>query len=91
MQDGDVIEIGGTRFRVHHSGPAHTDSDIMIELVDQNALLTGDVVRNGLLDIMESDASFAGNIAAIDKMVRKNFTHYIPGHGRVGGVDMARR
>ena len=74
MNDGDVIEIGDTQFRVHHTGPAHTDNDIMIEIVDQNALFTGDVVRNALLGIMESDASFAGNIAAIDAIIKKKFT-----------------
>lgn len=90
VNDGDVIAIGDTRFRVYHTGPAHTDSDIMVEVVGENALLTGDVVRNGLLGIMESDASFAGNIAAIDSIVQKSFEYYIPGHGLVGGVDMAR-
>lgn len=90
VNDGDVIEIGDTRFRIYHTGPAHTDSDIMIEIVGQDALLTGDVIRNGLLGIMEDDASFAGNIAAIDAIVKKNFKYYIPGHGRVGGIEIAR-
>jgi len=90
VNDGDVIEIGDTRFRIYHTGPAHTDNDIMIEIVDQNALFTGDVVRNGLLGIMESDASFAGNIAAIDVMMGKKFKYYIPGHGRVGDIKMVR-
>ena len=39
---------------------------------------------------MESDASFKGNIAAIDWMVQKKFKHYIPGHGRAGGVEIVR-
>lgn len=88
VNDGDVIEIGDTQFRVHHTGPAHTDNDIMIEIVDQNALFTGDVVRNALMGIMESDASFAGNIAAIDAIIKKNFKYYILGHGRVGGIEI---
>ena len=90
VNDGDVIEVGDTSFRVYHTGPAHTDSDIMIEVVGQDALFTGDVIRNGLLGIMEADASFAGNIAAIDMIVEKNFKYYLPGHGRVGGVEIAR-
>jgi glyoxylase-like metal-dependent hydrolase (beta-lactamase superfamily II) len=90
VNDGDLIEIGDTRFRIYHTGPAHTDSDIMIEIVDQDALFTGDVVRNGLLGIMESDASFSGNIDAIDTILEKNFSYYIPGHGHVGGIEIAR-
>jgi len=89
VNDRDVIEIGDTLFRVYHTGPAHTDSDIMIEIVGQNALFTGDVIRNGLLGIMEADASFAGNIAAIDVIAGKRFNYYIPGHGRVGDVGIA--
>lgn len=88
VNDGDEIKIGDTTFRIYHTGAAHTDSDIMIEVTGENALFTGDVVRNGLLGIMEEDASFKGNIAAIDFIVSKNFQYYIPGHGRVGGVAM---
>ena len=90
VSDGDVVEIGDTRFRIHHTGPAHTDSDIMVEIVDQGTLFTGDVVRNGLLGIMESDASFSGNIAAIDAIMAMDFRHYIPGHGRAGGIEIVR-
>lgn len=90
VNNGDVIDIGDTSFRIHHTGPAHTGNDIMIEVVDQNALFTGDIVRNGLLGLMESDASFKGNIAAIDWMLQKKFKHYIPGHGRTGGVEIVR-
>ncbi len=90
VNNGDVIVIGDTSFRIHHTGSAHTDNDIMIEVVDQKTLFTGDVVRNGVLGIMESDASFKGNIAAIDWMAQKKFKHYIPGHGLAGGVEMVR-
>lgn len=89
MNDGDVIEIGDTQFRVHHTGPAHTDNDIMIEIVDQKALFTDDVVRNAMLGIMEFDASFVGNIAAVDAIIKKKFKYYIPVHGRVGGIEIA--
>jgi glyoxylase-like metal-dependent hydrolase (beta-lactamase superfamily II) len=88
LNNGDVIDIGDTSFRIHHTGPAHTDNDIMIEVVDQKVLFTGDVVRNGALGLMESDASFKGNIAAIDWMVQKKFKHYLPGHGRAGGIEI---
>lgn len=88
INDGDVIEIGDTTFRIYHTGPAHTDNDIMIEVVGENALFMGDVVRNGLLGIMEEDASFFGNIKAIDFILAKKFKYYIPGHGKVGGAEV---
>lgn len=91
VNDGDVIEVGDTRFRIYHTGPAHTDNDISIEIVGENALFTGDVVRNQFLGIMEEDASFKGNIAAIDFMLEKKFKHYIPAHGRAGGAEILGR
>lgn len=88
VKHGDVITIGQTDFRVHSLGSAHTDNDIMIEMVADKTLFTGDIVRNGLLGIMEEDASFNGNIDAINYIVAKEFREYIPGHGMVGGKLM---
>jgi len=88
VTNGDVVTIGDTQFRIHHIGKAHTDNDIMVEIVDQGVLFTGDVVRNGMLGLMEDDASFKGNIAAIDYILKKRFKYYIPGHGKAGGADV---
>jgi len=90
VDNGDAIKIGGKTFRIHHTGSAHTDNDIMVEIVEDNTMFTGDVVRNGLLGIMESDASFKGNISTIDYLLDKKYKHYIPGHGKAGGPDMLR-
>lgn len=88
VNDGDVISVGDTDFRIIHAGRAHTDNDIMIEIVGEAALFTGDVVRERFPGLMEGGSSFKGNIAAIKKIVSMNYKYYIPGHGRVGSVDM---
>jgi glyoxylase-like metal-dependent hydrolase (beta-lactamase superfamily II) len=90
VRSGDVITIGDTAFRIYHTGKAHTNCDIMIEIVGQDILFSGDVIRNGLLGIMEEDASFKGNIKAIDLIINKQFSIIIPGHGPAGGVEIAR-
>ncbi|MCP4769658.1 MAG: MBL fold metallo-hydrolase [Gammaproteobacteria bacterium] len=87
VNDGDVITVGDTGFRIIHTGNGHTDNDIMIEVIGEDALFTGDVVRDHFLGLMEDDASFKGNIEAIDNIAGLNFKHYIPGHGNVGGVE----
>ena len=87
VNHGDVITVGDTEFRIIHTGNAHTDNDIMIEIVGEDALFTGDVVRNRAIGVMEDDSSFKGNIEAIDKIVALNFKYYIPGHGSVGGAE----
>ncbi len=91
VNNGDVIEIGDTDFRIYHTGQAHTDNDIFIEIVGENTLFTGDVARNQFLGVMEEDASFRGNIAAIDLMLEKNFKYYIPAHGRAGGAEILKQ
>jgi len=90
VKNEDVITIGDTSFRIYHVAAGHTDNDIMIEIVGSGVLFTGDSVRNGMLGIMEEDASFKGNLATIDFMLGKKFKLYIPGHGKAGGADMVR-
>lgn len=89
VADGDVVTIGDTQFRIYHPEKAHTDSDIMVEIVGSGVLFTGDVLRNGMLGIMEEDASFSGNIEAIDMLVSKKYKILIPGHGKSGGNQIA--
>ena len=88
VDDGDTIHVGDTEFRIIHTGKAHTNSDILIEIVGEAALFTGDVVRDQFLGLMEDDSSFKGNIEAIDKIVAMNYKYYIPGHGNVGGEKL---
>lgn len=82
VTNGEVIKFGELSFRVHYTGPAHTDGDIMIEIPEEKVLLTGDIVRVGLVGI--SNASFKGNIVAIDHALKTKSKLYIPGHGKAG-------
>lgn len=93
VANGDIVKIGGTSFKIHHTGIAHTEGDIMIEIIEEDALFLGDVVRNNFFGIMEEDSSFKGNIAAIDYLLNeaKGFKYYIPGHGKVGRKDLLKK
>jgi glyoxylase-like metal-dependent hydrolase (beta-lactamase superfamily II) len=87
VNDGDVISIGGTRFRILLPGPAHSDHDLMVELPDEKLLFFGDIVRDGLFSPFQ--ASFKGNIAAIDRGLKTEAKVFVPGHGRSGGQTVA--
>jgi len=87
VKDGDVIRIGDLSFRIHHTGLAHSENDIMVEIPELKAILTGDIVRNGMVGI--SSSSFKGNIAAIDRAMQTGATLYVPGHGKAGGQEVA--
>ena len=82
VTQGDIIKIGDTRFRILHSGPAHTDNDIMIHVMEQGVLFTGDIVRNGLIGRVQK--STAGSIEALDLALKTNAQIFVPGHGKTG-------
>jgi glyoxylase-like metal-dependent hydrolase (beta-lactamase superfamily II) len=84
---GDRLTIGGLHFRVHHSGKAHTDGDIMIEVVEEKAMFLGDNAmrdRVGRLD----DGDLRGNIEALDMALATSAERYVPGHGKTGGREV---
>jgi glyoxylase-like metal-dependent hydrolase (beta-lactamase superfamily II) len=80
--NGEIIKIGDTRFRILSPGPAHSDTDIMIFLMDQGILFTGDIVRNGMVSQLQK--STTGTLAAIDMALKTNARLYVPGHGKAG-------
>ena len=41
-----------------------------------------------MIGVMRDDASFKGNVAAIDAMLKKKFKHYVPGHGKAGNHEI---
>jgi glyoxylase-like metal-dependent hydrolase (beta-lactamase superfamily II) len=88
VKDGDVIKIGELSFRIHHTGSAHTDGDIMVEVVEEKAILTGDIVRVGLVGI--SNKSFKGNIKAIDRALKTKAKLFVPGHGKANDQRVAK-
>jgi len=86
VNHGEVIKIGDRQFRIHHYGSAHTDDDILIEVVEDKVLFVGDVVRVNALGSQEG--SFKGNIAAIEKVLSLPVKIFVPGHGPAGGREM---
>lgn len=88
VKDGQVIKVGELSFRIHHTGSAHTDGDIMVEILEEKAILTGDIVRVGLVGI--SNASFKGNIKAIDRALNTKAKLFVPGHGKANDQRVAK-
>jgi len=83
----ETLTIGGTTFKTHHTGHAHTDSDVMIEVPDSRLLFTGDIVEHGR--VMSSDVpqdfNARGQIEAIEYAMSLPVDTYVPGHGKTGG------
>lgn len=84
LKGGEAIKIGGITFKVHNPGKAHSNTDIMIEVVDDKVLFTGDIVMNEFMpySAVPEDASFKGTIKALNDAINNdNIKIYVPGHG----------
>ena len=42
LNHGDELRIGDHTFRIHHYGQAHTNSDMMVEVVEEGVVFLGD-------------------------------------------------
>jgi glyoxylase-like metal-dependent hydrolase (beta-lactamase superfamily II) len=89
VKHADQVAIGELHFRVYHNGKAHTDGDLMIEVVEDKLMFLGD---NGIRDRAGrmDDGDFAGNIAALDMALESPVTQFVPGHGQTGGREVPR-
>jgi glyoxylase-like metal-dependent hydrolase (beta-lactamase superfamily II) len=91
MNDGDVIQVAGLSFRVHHpkvtAQRSHTDNDVMLEVPERSMVFLGDNVMNQRIARME-DGNIRGNIDAIDAALKIDAQHWVPGHGASGGREV---
>lgn len=81
--DGQEFKIGGKTFRIHSSTDAHSKTDLMIELVEDRTLFTGDnVLSRQVMNLR--DGTFKGVIKATDQALALDAQLYVPGHGKSG-------
>ncbi len=81
--DGQEFKIGGKTFRIHSSDDAHSKTDLMIEMVEDSILFTGDNVLNHQ-SMNLRDGTFKGVMKATQRALDLNTRIYVPGHGKTG-------
>lgn len=86
VNGGEELTIGGVKFGIHHTGHAHTDSDVMIELPQSRLIFTGDIVEHGraVSSDVPQDFDAKGQIAAIEYALKLPVDIFVPGHGPTG-------
>lgn len=87
LENNDMLRLGDRHFRIYHNGKAHTDGDLMVEVVEEKLMFMGDIVvahRAARLD----DGDLKGNIAAIDIALKTKSVLFVPGHGQSGGREV---
>ena len=86
VEGGEEIKVGDVTIKVHHFGQMHTVSDIIIEVVEDSVIYTGDVVMRRVANM--EDGSFTGTIAGLQKMADSGVKHFIPMHGKPSDVNL---
>ena len=87
VKHGDAIKIGNKTFRIHHYGQAHTRTDIMIEVEEDEVVFLGDNVTADRIPRM-TDGNFKGNISTVNRISEIDASIWIPGHGPTGDATI---
>lgn len=90
MTDDQTLQIGGMHFHIYAPENAHSKTDIMIEVVEDSVLFTGDIVLNNYFSRLD-DGTYKGSIAACDRVIQLHDKFYVPGHGQTGNAAMVKR
>jgi glyoxylase-like metal-dependent hydrolase (beta-lactamase superfamily II) len=78
-----TIALGGKRFILIYSGPAHSASDMMMFVGPDGVLFAGDIVQNSRIPFMNSDdVDTAIWLQALKEVEKLDPTFIIPGHGQ---------
>jgi len=81
--NGQEFRIGGKTLRIHSSTDAHSKTDLMIEIVEDRILFTGDnVLSRQVMNLR--DGTFKGVMKETERALALNAKLYIPGHGKGG-------
>ncbi len=90
VDNDETLKLHGTSFRIYHNDRAHTDNDIMIEVLEEGVIFLGDNVLNKRIAAnFPEHGNIQGQIAAIDLALKSKAMHFIPGHGTSGGREIA--
>lgn len=79
--DGDTdFRMGGLTFRIIYSHGAHSPEDVMMYVVEDRLLYSGDLIFAGRVPFV-GNADSAGWLLAMDAMIALSPAVVIPGHG----------
>ena len=89
LQGGEIIRFGDTLFNIHHTGKAHSDTDIMIEFPEDKSIFLGDIITNKRIQSARpADSDIRGQIHAVKFVLSRDNDWFIPGHGSSGGREL---
>ncbi len=82
-----AYRIGGITFQVMLFDKAHTTTDLMVYVVEEGVLFTGDIVNNQHFSFM-GHGNFKGAYEAAQKALALEADYVVVGHGRSGKPEL---
>jgi glyoxylase-like metal-dependent hydrolase (beta-lactamase superfamily II) len=90
LADGDEITVGGATLRALHT-PGHASDHLCFELVEEDAIFTGDVVAGfGTVVIAPPDGNMADYMRTLQRLSARRARTMYPAHGPVVGDPAAK-
>ena len=76
---GETVKMGDTTIKIHQFGTAHTEADLIVEVVEESTAFLGDTAMRRVANMR--DGSFVGTIETMKKAKALGCKHYVLGHG----------
>lgn len=87
LTDQQIIKVDNISLKAYLSDWAHTKTDIMLEIIEDKLLFTGDIVNNERI-VPFNDGSFKGSIDSISNVMKLGIKTVVPGHGLTTSGDL---
>lgn len=79
LKGGETFKLGDTTLKIHQFGKAHTEADLIVEVVEDKVAFLGDTAMRRVANM--ADGSFPGTIETMKKAKALGCKHYVLGHG----------
>ncbi len=90
FEDAHAFALGGLRFEIVHSGPAHTPGDSFVWVPARGTVFTGDIVYVERILGVGDQSSISNWPAAFEAVAALAPEHVVPGHGHATTLARAR-
>jgi glyoxylase-like metal-dependent hydrolase (beta-lactamase superfamily II) len=79
VMGGETMDMGDVTIKIHQFGKAHTETDLIVEAVEEKTAFLGDTAMRRVANM--ADGSFPGTIETMNKAKALGCEHFVLGHG----------
>ena len=87
LQKPTGISLGGVTLQITPLGTAHTAGSLVVEVVEDKVIFTGDILYRGRLPSILPVSRIDGWITAFDALRNDQDALFVPGHGEPGQLS----